>query len=196
MTQPAAIPGDEEARIARLRMLAILDSDPEMMFDSLTQLASEIFEVPIALVSLVDADRQWFKANVGLPGVTETPRDIAFCSHAILETGLMEVQDAQLDARFAANPLVTGGPGIRFYAGAPVILSDASRIGTFCVIDKVPRKLSSLQRRMLTEMAGAVSHAIEAREVSANAKTARMRLEDDLAVVARRSEVLRAAIDA
>jgi len=196
VTQPAAIPANEEERIARLRMLAILDSDPEVMFDSLTRLAAEIFEVPIALVSFVDTDRQWFKANVGLPGFTETPRDIAFCSHAILETGVMEVKDALLDERFATNPLVTGGPGIRFYAGAPVILSDASRLGTFCVIDRVPRKLSALQRSMLTEMAGAVSHAIEAREITANAKTARIRLEDDLAVIARRTEVLRATIDA
>ncbi len=196
MTQPAALPGNEKARMARLRMLQILDSDPEVMFDSLTRLASEVFEVPIALVSLVDTGRQWFKANVGLAGVSETPRDIAFCSHAILQTGIMEVHDARLDERFAANPLVTGSPGIRFYAGAPIILSDASRLGTFCILDRVPRKLSAHQRTMLTHMAGAVSHAIEAREVSMNAMTTKIRLEEDLLLAARRSDVLRATIDA
>ncbi len=97
MTQPATIPDNKAERIARLRMLKILDNDPEAIFDSLTRLASEIFEVPIALVSLVDTSRQWFKANVGLPGVTETSRDIAFCSHEILQVAVMEVPDARHD---------------------------------------------------------------------------------------------------
>jgi len=195
MTQPAAIPDNERERIARLRMLDILDSDPEVMFDSLTRLAAEIFEVPIALVTFVDTRRQWFKSNIGLPGVTETPRDVAFCSHAILEPGVMEVQDARLDARFSANPLVTGDPGIRFYAGAPIILSDSSRLGTFCVIDKIPKKLSSAQRMILAELANAVSHAIETREATANTQAARQQLENELAATARRSHLLRATID-
>jgi len=195
MTQPAAIPDNESARIARLRMLEILDSDPEAMFDSLTRMASEIFDVPIALVSLVDTGRQWFKSSIGLPGVTETPRDIAFCSHAILEPGIMEVPDARLDARFSANPLVTGDPGIRFYAGAPIILSDSSRLGTFCLIDRTPKKLSTGQRTILTELAGAVSHAMEAREIAANAREAKRQLEEELTAIARRSHLLRATID-
>jgi PAS domain S-box-containing protein len=196
MTQPAAIPANDAERIARLRMLQILDSEPEAMFDSLTRLASEIFAVPIALVSLVDTERQWFKSNVGLPCISETPRDIAFCSHAFLQTGIMEVQDARLDTRFAANPLVTGDPGIRFYAGAPVILSDSSRLGTFCVIDRTPRKLSGPQRMMLAELAAAVGHAVETREMTMNEHKAKLQLEEELAVIARRGHLLRATIDA
>jgi PAS domain S-box-containing protein len=203
MTQPATIPDNKAERIARLRMLKILDNDPEAIFDSLTRLASEIFEVPIALVSLVDTGRQWFNENVGLLGVTETSREIAFCSHAIHQAGVMEVPDARLDERFAANPLITGDPGIRFQAGTPIILSDSSRLGTLCVTDSTQRNLTSEQRIMLAELANALSHDTELREVTVSERatkleesTAKVHLENDVAAISHRSHLLRATIDA
>jgi GAF domain-containing protein len=133
-------PFNESPRITRLRELMVLDSAPEPLFDSIVQLASEVCGAPIALVSLVDAERQWFKANVGLPGVNETPRDVAFCAHAIEDDALFEVPDAARDPRFRANPLVIGAPDIRFYAGAPLVLPGGERIGTLCVIDRQARR--------------------------------------------------------
>ena len=164
MTQPAPLPANEVQRLSRLRELAVLDSGPEPLFDTLTQLAASTCGVPIALVSLIDVDRQWFKSRVGLPTVTETPRDISFCAHAILEEDVMEVADATRDPRFVNNPLVTGEPGIRFYAGAPITLPDGTRIGTLCVIDRQPRILSSKQRQALQHLAQAVSEALLMRE--------------------------------
>lgn len=166
MKQAAHLPEDESTRIARLRALAVLDTPPEAIFDAITQAASVLCGVPISLVSLVDSDRQWFKSNVGLPGATQTPRDIAFCAHAILGPNVMEVQDASRDARFANNPLVTGDAGIRFYAGAPITLSDGVRVGTLCVIDQVPRRLSEVQKAVLRHLATAVGQALEFRELS------------------------------
>ena len=196
MMQPAAIPDNEAARLARLRMLHILDSEPEVMFDTLTRLAAEIADVPIALVSMIDAERQWFKASFGLPDVQETPRDLAFCSHAILGADIMEVADATLDMRFANNPLVTGDPGIRFYAGAPITLSDGVRLGTLCVIDREPRKLSNSQRGTLAKLAEVIGHAIEAREDAANVLRVQRKLQDQLAFVIRRVHLLGATIEA
>lgn len=160
----APIPGNEAPRLARLKALEVLDTLPELMFDQLTQAAAAICGVPIALVSLVDAERQWFKANVGLPDATQTPRDVAFCAHAILSPELMEVEDATQDARFAANPLVTGQPDIRFYAGAPITMTAGERIGTLCVIDRVPRKLSEPQRAALMGLSRAVAVGLLERE--------------------------------
>jgi diguanylate cyclase (GGDEF)-like protein/PAS domain S-box-containing protein len=142
--------------------LDVLDTAPEPLFDTLTRLAKQVCNVPIALVSLVDAERQWFKAKQGLEA-RQTPRDIAFCAHAILDGGVMEVPDATLDPRFAVNPLVTGPPGIRFYAGAPIMLADGLRMGTLCVIDHQPRELSVLQRSLLSELAQAAAQALELR---------------------------------
>lgn len=150
-------------RIAQLRELLILDSAPEPVFDSIVKLASEVCAAPIALVSLVDAERQWFKASVGLPGVNETPRDIAFCAHAIQDDALFEVPDATLDARFAANPLVTGDPDIRFYAGAPLVLDGGARVGTLCVIDRRVRQLDASQKHILTSLARIATEALQAR---------------------------------
>lgn len=164
MTQPAPLPANEAQRLSRLRTLAILDSEPEPLFDTLTQLASSACGVPIALISLIDTHRQWFKSRVGLPDVTETPRDVSFCAHAILEEDVMEVPDATRDTRFADNPLVTGEPGIRFYAGAPIKLPDGHCIGTLCVIDHHPRILSSRQRQALQHLAQAVCEALLMRE--------------------------------
>lgn len=132
---------NEAATLAALHALEVLDTGPEAEFDALVRAASTICGVPISLISLIDAERQWFKANVGLPGVSETPRDVAFCAHAVLGDEIFEVPDATRDARFADNPLVAGQPAIRFYAGAPIRLTDGSRVGTLCVIDREPRVL-------------------------------------------------------
>ncbi len=149
--------------MAQLRDLLVLDSAPEPMFDSIVKLASDVCGVPIALVSLVDMERQWFKANVGLPGVNETPRDVAFCSHAIQDDALFEVPDARLDARFSANPLVTGDPDIRFYAGAPLVLDDGARVGTLCVIDRQARQLDASQKSSLIALARIATQALQSR---------------------------------
>ncbi len=151
---------DETDRLARLRELVILDSAPEPVFDSIARMASEICGVPIALISLIDLERQWFKANVGLPGVNETPRDIAFCNYAIRSDAVLEVPDARADARFAANPLVTGAPAIRFYAGAPLIMPGGQRVGTLCVIDRQTHHLSEMQITMLRSLAAIVTEAL------------------------------------
>ncbi|HEX5357610.1 MAG TPA: PAS domain S-box protein [Aquabacterium sp.] len=164
MTQPAPLPFNEAQRLAKLRELAVLDTEPEPLFDTLTRLAAQLCGVPVALVCFVDADRQWFKSNVGLPGVHETPRDVAFCAHAILESDVMEVPDATRDARFLANPLVTEEPGIRFYAGAPIKLPDGLQLGTLCVIDRQPRILSSKQKQALAELAQIAAQALMMRE--------------------------------
>ncbi|WP_398313498.1 PAS domain S-box protein [Zoogloea sp.] len=164
MTHPAPYPADERNRIARLRALAILDTPPEAMFDVLVQVAANVCGVPISLVSLVDSDRQWFKANVGLSEASETPRDVAFCSHTILGDEVMEVHDALNDWRFVNNPLVTDEPRIRFYAGAPLKLSDGTRLGTLCVIDRQPHRLTEHQRATLASLACAVVQGLEFRE--------------------------------
>ena len=160
MPAPTRTPHAEAARLAELRALMVLDSAPEAMFDSLALLASQVCEVPMALVSLVDEERQWFKANVGLPGINETTREAAFCAHAVLGDALFEVPDAALDPRFAANPLVTGPPDIRFYAGAPMVLPGGARVGTLCVIDRQPRQLTEAQRHLLTQLAAIASQAL------------------------------------
>ena len=147
---------DEARRLAALRELGVLDTLPEPAFDTITRTAAQLCGVPIALISLIDAQRQWFKSSIGLPGVVETPRDVAFCDHAIHDAALFEVPDAALDERFAANPLVTGDPGIRFYAGAPIVLPTGERIGTVCVIDRAPRRLDDHQRAMLQSLAAIV----------------------------------------
>jgi diguanylate cyclase (GGDEF)-like protein/PAS domain S-box-containing protein len=134
------------------------------VFDSIARMASEVCGVPIALLSLVDSERQWFKANVGLPGVNETPRDVAFCAHAIEQDGVFEVPDAAQDARFSANPLVTGDPDIRFYAGAPLTLPGGERVGTLCVIDRVERKLDESQLKMLRSLAVIATQALQMRQ--------------------------------
>ena len=181
MTSPAPLPADEDARLARLRALAVLDSAPEALFDAMARTASLVCGTPIAMLSLVDAQRQWFKAVVGLPGVTETPRDVAFCGHAILGETVLEVPDARHDARFASNPLVTGDPNIRFYAGAPLRLGDGSALGTLCVIDRQPRHLTAQQRELLRQLADVAAQALElrARAVAAleAAEVGRQRLE-------------------
>ena len=159
---PAApLPADESNRLQALHALDILDTPPEAELDALVKAASLVCGVPISLISLVDKDRQWFKANVGLPGATETHRDLAFCAHAILQDDLMEVPDALADPRFAENGLVTGAPDIRYYAGLPLTLSNGARVGTLCVIDTVPRMLDQTQRAVLAQLGIAATKMLE-----------------------------------
>jgi PAS domain S-box-containing protein len=157
------MPSADDMRVASLRALDVLDSEPEPVFDAIAKLASSICGTPISLISLVDAQRQWFKARTGLEGVTETERAVAFCSHTIEQDEMLLVHDALHDQRFATNPLVTGAPGIRFYAGVPLALRDGSRCGTLCVIDHQPRSLSPHQVELLTELAKVAAWALEAR---------------------------------
>jgi len=160
----APVAADEARRLAVLRALGVLDTLPEAAFDTITATAAQLCGVPIALVSLIDAQRQWFKSNFGLHGVTETPRDVAFCDHAIRDDALFEVPDAARDARFCGNPLVTDSPGIRFYAGAPIVMPGGERIGTVCVIDRTPRQLDDSQRAMLTHLAAIVGAMLAQRK--------------------------------
>jgi two-component sensor histidine kinase len=152
--------GEERERLAALRRTNLLDSAEEELFDRYVRVASEIVGTPIALISLIDEDRQWFKARKGLE-VRETPRDWAFCDHAIKERGVFEVSDALEDERFANNPLVTGEPRIRFYAGAPVTVAGDHRIGTLCVIDQKPHRLTEGQRSALIDLAAILSREID-----------------------------------
>ena len=142
----------EEERVAALGTYAVLDTGAEPAFDELTQLAASICQVPIALLSFVEGDRQWFKSCAGI-ALTETPRAASFCAHAIEHDGPLMVRDATADARFAKNPLVTGPPGIRFYAGFPLIDEGGAALGTLCVIDIVPRALTALQKTALAVLA-------------------------------------------
>ncbi|MDP9043339.1 MAG: PAS domain S-box protein [Pseudomonadota bacterium] len=154
------MPLEEDRRLERLRELAVLDTPPEPVFDAIARLASEICDTPIALVSLVDQHRQWFKANVGLTGTSETARDVSFCAHAIMDDAVLVVPDATRDVRFAANPLVNGPLNIRSYAGAPLILPGGERVGTLCVIDRQERTLSAVQLKQLDALAGIASQAM------------------------------------
>jgi diguanylate cyclase (GGDEF)-like protein/PAS domain S-box-containing protein len=168
--------------LARLRELLILDTAPEPMLDQLVQWAAEVCDAPIALISLIDSDRQWFMANHGLPGVTETPRSQAFCAHAILGEALFEVSDAAADPRFQANPLVTGEPGIRFYAGMPLAMAGGERIGTLCVIDRQARTLSAGQAQTLSRLAHLAAQAVQMRgELMNKALKVRTAYEEQLA---------------
>lgn len=149
----APLPANETERLDALRHFNVLDTLPEIAFDDIATVAATVCGSPIGLISLIDQDRQWFKACIGL-GVSETPRDQAFCAHAILApSSLMVVQDTALDPRFQANPLVLGEPHIRFYAGAPIVSDDGYALGTVCVIDRTPRTLSDEQTTALAALA-------------------------------------------
>lgn len=159
---PAPLPQNEAERLAALHSYAILDTDAEYAFDDIAQVAAALCHAPIALVSLIDEARQWFKCRIGID-ISETPRDMAFCAHAILEVDVLVVPDVCLDARFADNPLVTGWPHIRFYAGVPLITPDGYALGTLCVIARQPRELSEVQIQALQTLARQVVTQLELR---------------------------------
>lgn len=152
----------EQERLKDLRSYKILDTDPEQAFDDLTLIASKICEAPVALITLVDEDRQWFKSRVGTD-LRETPRSISFCAHAIQQKGLFTIPDAANDPRFRDNPAVKGEPHVRFYAGAPIESRDGHALGTLCVIDYVPRKLTDDQNQALEALERQVAAQMELR---------------------------------
>ncbi|HEX7646467.1 MAG TPA: GAF domain-containing protein [Noviherbaspirillum sp.] len=147
----APIPPEDEERLAALHALLILDTPPEERFDRIVEFAMAEFDVPIALLTLVDRDRQWFKSRFGLT-VCETARDISFCGHAIVQPDILVVEDARADQRFVDNPLVTGDPFIRFYAGAPLKMPDGHVLGTLCVIDRRRRSFDKLELSILSTL--------------------------------------------
>jgi GAF domain-containing protein len=162
MPPAAPLPKNEVKRLKVLWQYDVLDTVPEEVFDDLTDLAAHICEAPVALISLVDENRQWFKARVGI-SVKETSRDISFCAHAILNDDLLLISDATKDPRFRDNPLVTGPQKIRFYAGAPLVTPDGHALGTLCVLDKKPRKLRPEQQKALQVLARHVVTQLELR---------------------------------
>ncbi len=160
----APLPQNESERLQALRNFEILDTESEEIFDELTELAAEICETPIVLISLIDKDRQWFKSSHGLD-CRETPRDLAFCAHAILQDELFEIQDSFNDARFFDNPLAMDAPHVRFYAGMPLKTSEGLNIGTLCAIDSQPRILTDFQKRALNIIAKQVMCQMELRQL-------------------------------
>lgn len=140
----APIPANDAERLDALFQLLILDTPPEERFDKIVAFAAAEFDMPIVLISLIDTDRQWFKSALGV-NVCQTGRDISFCGHAITQPGIFVIPDALADQRFADNPLVTGYPHLRFYAGAPLILDSGLAIGTLCLIDTKPRQLDAIE---------------------------------------------------
>ena len=156
----------EAQRLAALRSYDILETEPEAAFDDITRIAAQVCQVPIALISFIDSDRQWFKSRVGLEA-PETPREISICGHAMLHSGLFIVPDTLSDPRFAGNPLVTGKPGLRFYAGAPLRTPDGRPLGTVCVLDYQPRELSAEQQWVLLALARQTMTQLELRRTLA-----------------------------
>ncbi|WP_228893199.1 GAF domain-containing protein [Pseudoduganella aquatica] len=164
----APTPPNEAERIAALYALLILDTPREERFDKIVEFAASEFDVPIALISLLDSDRQWFKSCVGLDAC-ETGRDISFCGHAIMRAEIMEVRDAAQDPRFADNPLVTGPPHIRFYAGAPLLLPNGYALGTICLIDTKPRQLDDVEMAILSTLRGLVMQELQSQQEASHA---------------------------
>ncbi len=177
---------NEKERLAALRALEILDTNPEPEFDELVGLASAICETPMSVISLLDSDRQWFKAQVGMKD-RETPRAVAFCDHAIRQPELFIVEDARQDERFAVNPLVTGGPFLRFYAGIPVTGPDGHALGTLCVLDSKPRTLTAGQKAALRILASQVNAKLELRDQRRKLEEA-LRVAEEAQRKARESE--------
>jgi GAF domain-containing protein len=158
-------PANEAARLSALLQYRILDTAPEEIYDKFTRLASYICKTPISLVSLVDHDRQWFKSRVGLDAES-TPRDMAFCAHAICDREITVVEDATADPRFSSNPLVTGDPRIRFYAGAPLINEEGLALGTLCVIDHQPHHLAPEESAALGDLSKLLIATLELRRTA------------------------------
>src|SRR5262245_25851560 len=165
--QKPPIPPDEEQRMSALREYKILDTPPEAVYDDIAHVAAGVCDTPLALITLVDGTRNWFKARVGVDDeLTESPRDISFCGHAILRNEIFEVTDASMDDRFADNPLVAALPHIRFYAGAPLITPDGYKLGTVCAIDVRPRRLSEAQRDTLIALSRLVVRQLDRRRLA------------------------------
>ena len=164
---PAVLPANEAERQAALDATGLVDSGAEAVFDRLTWLATQVTDSPIAMLTLVDEQRQWFKSRVGI-GFSETPRELAFCSHTILRDEPMMVTDARLDLRFRDNPMVTGAPHIRFYAGVPLVDADGYRLGALCVMDREPRRLRERELRALGELADIAAEEIRRRRPAAS----------------------------
>ncbi len=163
---PAPIPENEDERLRALHDLMLLDTPPEERFDRVVRFVAEQLDMPIALVSLVDEHRQWFKSRVGLESA-QTERDISFCGHAILKPEIFVIEDASQDPRFADNPLVTGEPHVRFYAGAPLSAPGGQHIGTLCVLDTVPRKLGAVELAILDSLRTLVNETLAGKEDAA-----------------------------
>jgi len=162
---PAPIPVDDARRLQALREMLILDTPPEERFDRVVRFAADEFDMSIVLISLVDADRQWFKARIGLEAC-ETGRDVSFCGHAIAQPGILVVEDALQDERFHDNPLVVGEPYIRFYAGAPLQLPGGAVVGTLCLISPEPRRLDDVDIAILGSLRDLVVGELLAQEVT------------------------------
>jgi GAF domain-containing protein len=175
---------NEEARLAKLRSYDILDTDREPGFNDIARLASQICETPIAAITLIDRERQWFKAAVGLP-IDETARDLAFCAHTILQSEVLQVPDASADPRFADNPMVFDEPRIRFYAGAPIVTADGHPLGTVCVVDRVPKELREDQRRALETLARLTMMLFELRHRARHHEELNRKLNRELAELRR-----------
>lgn len=153
------IPENETERLCSLYKLAILDTEPEQRYDFITEKVKNYFNVPIALISIIDENRQWFKSSQGIDE-KETPREISFCGHAITQNGVFVVNDTFEDERFCDNPLVTSEPFIRFYAGAPIKTAEGYSIGTICIIDTLPRIMTDSDQILLREFADMVENEL------------------------------------
>lgn len=193
------IPKNEVRRLKVLWQYDVLDTVPEAVFDELTSLAALICDAPIALITLIDEDRQWFKSKIGVE-LSETSRNISFCAHAIMQPGLMIVPDATQDKRFKDNPLVVAAPKIRFYAGMPLVTPDGHALGTLCVVDLKPRKLTEQQKSALNVLARHVMTQLEIRrhanELSAQRKQndgAKLELQEARTEIARLQKQLQTA---
>ncbi|MBK5959663.1 hypothetical protein CCR97_15825 [Rhodoplanes elegans] len=195
---PAAIPPNETERLAALRRCAVLDTAPEESFDRITRLVTLLTGVPVAVISFVDRDRQWFKSRIGLT-TTETPREVAFCAHAILADEPLIVEDARRDPRFHDNPLVTAEDGVRFYAGAPIRTAEGLNVGVLCAIDRVPRRLGPKRIAALRELAAMVATELALRVANQRLTgelVARVKVESGRAVVRQRlQDLLETATD-